>query len=124
MPSSDTDTSDTQPLPRPAVGVWGSGGGGGGGGGGDGGSQDPPPNILDPTTGLLKTEKYTTISTNITFQIAPFRTDRDSGETICKNNGGSLAGFSTQQEQVGMGLPAAAGLPLLLACLTTSSCCM
>jgi hypothetical protein len=98
------------PSSWPAVGVWGSGGGGGGAGGGDGGSQEPPPNILDPITGLLKTEKYTTISTNITFQIAPFRADRDSGETICKNNGGSLAGFSTQQEQVGMGWLAAAWL--------------
>ena len=79
-----------------AAGVWGTGSGGSGGGGGG----TAPSSILDPNTGLLKTEKYRTSSTNTTFQIAPFTTDRDSAENVCKNNGGSLAAYASQQEQV------------------------
>ena len=43
--------------------------------------------------------RYTTSSTNTTFQIAPFATDRDSADTTCKNNGGALAAYISQQEQ-------------------------
>jgi hypothetical protein len=43
--------------------------------------------------------RYRTSSTNTTFQIGPFFTDKDSADTVCKNNGGSLASYVSQQEQ-------------------------
>lgn len=81
------------------AGIWKPGGGGGSGAGGTT-AQEAPSSILDPVTGLLKTEKYRTINTNTTFQIAPYATDKESAESVCKNNGGSLAAYVSQQEQV------------------------
>jgi hypothetical protein len=52
-----------------------------------------------PACLVPRPRRYRTSSTNTTFQIAPFFTDKDSADTVCKNNGGSLASYVSQQEQ-------------------------
>jgi hypothetical protein len=47
----------------------------------------------------LPPHRYRTTSTNTTFQFAPFATDKESADTTCKNNGGQLAAYFSQQEQ-------------------------